>query len=112
MPQLTIPHGPQDLTPNWLTEALRSTGAIRDVAISNIELERVGAGSGFLGVCVRITPTYTSPAALSPTSMIAKFPLSDSGAKAAANSTGLHGREIRFYAELAGKVCIATPQVY
>jgi aminoglycoside/choline kinase family phosphotransferase len=28
------------------------------------------------------------------------------------NSTNLYGREIRFYAELAGKVSITTPQVY
>lgn len=112
MDQLTIPQGPEDLTPQWLTAALGSKGEFQDVSISSVVLDRVGTGSGFVGECWRITPTYLPSAPNTPASMVAKFPSPAHVRKTGITSADPEGKEIRFYMELAGDAGIGTPHVH
>ena len=44
MPGRDYPTQPEELTTEWLTEALRSGGAIRDAKITGLVTEPVGVG--------------------------------------------------------------------
>ncbi len=55
-----IPRTMDQLTPLWLTAALRERGIIRDASVTAVRIESIGAGSGFLGtwrVCMCGTTT-------------------------------------------------------
>ena len=49
MAKVKLPAGPTDVTPGWLTNALRESGAIRDAAVTGISMEIIGEGVGVLG---------------------------------------------------------------
>jgi hypothetical protein len=69
----SIPASPGGLTPEWLTRALRSTGAITDASVTSCRIELLGEGKGFSGQLARIRLSYDGAEASAPASMIAKF---------------------------------------
>ena len=46
MPKLKIPSTPEDITPQWLTEALRSTNTITDIRVKSVTVEPLVEGQG------------------------------------------------------------------
>jgi hypothetical protein len=54
MADLKIPVGPEALTPDWLTQALRSTGAITNATVESFDRRILGEGQGFTGRIVRL----------------------------------------------------------
>ncbi len=75
MATLNIPSGPQELTPEWLTQALRETGAIKQATVTSFDMEPdIAAGTGFMGQLARLTPQYDRQEEVAPQSIIAKFP--------------------------------------
>jgi len=44
--KLEIPASPDAITPEWLTDALRSSGAVENASVTSFDAEIVGAGSG------------------------------------------------------------------
>ena len=55
MAELIIPAGPDEITPQWLTQALRSTGKITDTSIVGVQSDAIGQGQGFVGQVFRFT---------------------------------------------------------
>ncbi len=110
MSSLSIPHRPQDLTSHWLTDALRSTGAIHNVSVTSIEIESVGAGSGWMGECVRVTIEYDGVELEAPASLIAKFSSLDPTGRIAMSDH--YRREVDFYTNWADIAGIRTPVAY
>ena len=49
MAQINIARSPEELTPAWLTAALRESGVIREASVTSTVSEPVGAGAGFIG---------------------------------------------------------------
>src|SRR5262245_59270519 len=47
-PLTSIPTAPRELTPAWLTAALRSGGALAAAKVVAFETQGIGAGQGFL----------------------------------------------------------------
>ena len=43
---LEVPTGPEDLTPAWVTAALRESGTITDATVTDIEVRQIGVGRG------------------------------------------------------------------
>ena len=76
MANLTIPDGPAELTPEWLTCALRQTGTIKDARVISVDARPTGAGVGFIGQVVRVTLCYDMGEEGAPRSLIAKLPAS------------------------------------
>ncbi len=112
LPALSIPTRPEDLTPAWLTSALRSGGVLDRAAVVRFSSEILGEGEGFVGTIARIRLELDRPEPDAPASLIGKFPISVDQNKAIGEMGGLYEREIRFYRELAARVPIRTPRFY
>jgi hypothetical protein len=109
---LRIPSDPDELTPAWLTDALRSTGTINDCSVASFDTESLGEGAGFLGLLARVGLKYDGPEESAPTSLIAKFPPMGEGNREVADAFRFYEREIRFYEEIADEVELRTPRRY
>jgi hypothetical protein len=110
--QTAIPSGPADLTAEWLTAALRSSGTIGGERVVSFATEDVGEGAGFIGVVSRVKPVYDAAAATAPASLIAKFPGASEGGREIGNLFRFYEREIRFYEEVAPEIELRTPRRY
>ena len=112
MKTMTIPADPKELTAEWLTEALRSTGVIDRASVKGIETDIVGEGSGFIGQLARVKLSYDRAEPGAPTSLIGKFPGASEGGRMIGNTFDFYHREIRFYEEIADQVELRTPKRY
>lgn len=113
MTTATLPTTPAETTPEWLTGALRGTGAIGPgTRITAITSELVGEGAGFIGLVARLGLTYAGDTAGAPGTLIAKFPAPDPGSRQVGNLYGLYEREVRFYNGLAGDCGLEVPRCY
>ncbi len=110
MAQINIPRSPEELTPAWLTAALRESGALRDASVTSTVSEPVGAGAGFIGQLARVKLTYDRAEAGAPVSLIAKLPTLDPGGRGIGNLFRFYEREIRFYEEVAGRDELRVPK--
>jgi hypothetical protein len=104
--RLPIPAGPDGLTPEWLTAALRESGLLRDGRVSAAEWKRVGESYGFTGAVARVHLRYTGAPQGRPRSLIAKLPTAETP-----NSSGYRavqerdaGRMQRYYERAAREV--------
>ena len=110
---LTIPTTPQELTPEWLTEALRETGTIKATSVESFDMEPdIAAGVGFLGVLAHVSPQYDRAEEGAPRSLIAKFPTPAPEYRELADVFRFYEIETRFYEEIAGEVELRTPRCY
>jgi aminoglycoside/choline kinase family phosphotransferase len=110
---MEIPASFDDVTPQWLTDALHAAGHLPHGArVASFDGERVGEGVGFVGEIRRLNLRYTGDAGTAPASLIAKLPSPLEGSRAIANLYGLYEREVRFYAALGSEVGIGTPKCY
>jgi hypothetical protein len=101
-----------DITPEWLTAALRQRGVIGDARVTGVEAETIGVGAGFLGQLARLRLTYDRPGAGVPATMIAKMPTLDPGGRAICGIFQFYEREIRYYDEVAARVSLRVPGAY
>ncbi len=92
----TIPNRLADITADWLTDALRTTGVIspatRVVACDQVVL---GTGVGFAGDLARLTVTYEGGDG--PATMVAKVPTSIDDNREGSELLGVYEREVRMY---------------
>lgn len=103
---------PEAITPEWLTDALRASGALRpDVRVAAIR-ERKTVGAGMLGDSVRFALAYDGDAAGAPASVVGKFPSADPVSRATGAAFGLYLKETRFYQELEGKLAIRAAKPF
>jgi hypothetical protein len=109
-----IPAGPSALTPEWLTRALRSTGAVAAANVTSCRVELFGEGKGFSGQLARVGLRYDVAEAGAPASVVAKFqlPHPDPDIRAAVFHSRIYEREFRFYQDVAQDVALRTPRLY
>ena len=113
MTDLFIPHRPEDITTEWLTDSLRSSGIITTSTVTSIDAGDTAAGHGFTGQIARLSVTYDSHEDGPPKSIIAKFPSYDPAIRAAVTDSAMsYEREIRCYENLLDHVALSTPQLY
>jgi hypothetical protein len=105
-----VPTSPSDLTPGWLTEKLRLAGALRSAEV--VDLVSRPCGTGLLGDCYRIIPTYSGEQDGAPATLVGKFAAADAGSRAFARAEALYTREVAFYRELAPRLPVRTPRAY
>lgn len=97
----TVPFRPEDITTEWLSEAVGAK-------VTGFESEQIGIGVGLLGRLYRLTLQGDGPA-----SVIAKCPTTDEGARMhVIEPLNFYEKEVRFYEELANETPIRTPSVY
>ncbi|MEO1063220.1 MAG: phosphotransferase [Actinomycetota bacterium] len=107
MERPSIAWRPEDLTPEWLTGALRWSGALP--ADRRVEAASVSAvGTGQMGDSLRCWLTYNGPTD-APDSVVAKLPAADETSRATGVTMRSYEKEVGFYALLADRVGIRTP---
>ena len=110
--KISLPYTSADLTPEWLTEALRSTGTISRATVSSFTKETIGEGVGILGELVLVDLTYNVDEPGAPKTVVAKFASAAEENRDIANMFGFYNNEIQFYKHLADKVPVRVPACY
>lgn len=105
----TIPANAAAISTEWLTAALRSTGAATGT-VTAIVHEPVGVGVGLMGALGRLHVTYADGDG--PSVIIAKFPADGEASRGVAELLGMYRKEVRFYEQLAKRAGISHPDVY
>lgn len=103
-----VPGGVDELTPQWLTDVLRTDGGMSDATVSDVRIEQIAQDSGFSSLLYRL---HLSGDGSVPATVITKLP-AVSEARGAMELLGGYRREVAFYRHIAGRAPIATPQVY
>ncbi len=107
---MNIPDGPEELSPCWLTDALRESGVITDATVESVRVDPASVRKGNLGRLDRIVLEYDHVEPGAPMSIITKFHPSEIELRkfvAEANRT-----EVRFYEEVAPNLQMHTPRRY
>jgi hypothetical protein len=112
LPPPTIPQHVDELTPEWVTTALRARGVLESASVTGLRAEILGEGEGFIGQIVRLHLRLDRPEAGVPATLIAKLPIGLDQNRSLGEMLGAYEREIRFYEELAGDVDLRTPRCY
>jgi hypothetical protein len=99
-----------DVTPEWLTAALRRAGALARGA-SVLSFERVPVGTGQMADTTRFTLALDEPGA-GPPSVVGKFASADDQSRATGLALRAYEIEVRFYREVAARVAARVPAVY
>lgn len=108
-----LPQSAEQLTPAWLTAALRSGGVLgAGASVATCEARPLGAGGGLIGVVARAQLRYAGDAPSAPATLIAKFPSPVAANRAVAETYDMYGREVRFYQELAAATSLPHPRCY
>lgn len=101
---------PDDLTTEWMTTLLRSTGDIdASVSVTAADVAPFGSDESMMSALYRVGLTYDA-ATEAPSSIIVKLTSENEGAQFIAAVFQLYQREIRFYNELLPRVSIRTPR--
>lgn len=107
---MTIPPlvtDPARVSADWLTAALRASGAAGEASVAEAGRERIG--TGLVGQSVRFTLTWDRPDARLPRTVVGKFPSPDAKSRERGSTGGEYEREIRFYTDLAARAGIRVP---
>ncbi len=107
-----IPATMAEVTPAWLTAALRNGGSIREATVIAAPRVQIGQGVGILGELARITLEYDRSEPGAPKTLVAKIPTADPGGRDIAQMLGFYEKECRFYSEICDRVGIRTAHSY
>lgn len=103
-----VPSDIHDVTPRWLTAALRADPAAPNAAtVTAVRAEQIAIDTGFSSRLYRVHLTGDGV----PASVIVKLP-ADSEARGAMEMMGGYRREVAFYQRVADRAPLATPRVY
>jgi Ecdysteroid kinase-like family len=106
-----FPAQPEQLTIGWLTDTLRASGALgADRSVSGFDITPVGAGTGLLGMVMRVHVRYEGGTPGSePASLVVKFSHPVEANRAIAMNTNMYAREVSFFHDIAGSVDVPKP---
>jgi len=109
---MNIPYSVDYLTIEWITDALRFSGVIRNSSVTFFYKERLDTGLGFTGEITRLRLNYDFFEEDSPVSLIIKLPAIDSKIRENVNKRRGYETEVSFYKEIAGQFAVSTPRCY
>lgn len=106
---LEIVSGPEQITADWLTHALRRDGRLGS-RVESVTVQPIGAGVGLMAEIGRLSIDYAGGEAL-PRTMIAKC-AARSENREVARVLDFYNREVNFYNRIAHESPIRVPQTY
>ena len=110
MTKIDVPRGLEDVTPQWLTAALREAGM--DVCVAGVTPENIGEGVGVNGITMRLRIAYAPGSVDGPASFVLKLPPAQQARKEIGLRLGFYENEVRFYDEIAGSVAVNIPRCH
>jgi len=99
-----------DVTPEWMTAALRRAGVLGEGATVR-SFETAPIGTGQMADTTRFMLTLDEPAA-GPASVIGKFASADDQSRGTGLALRAYEIEVRFYREVAARIGARVPSVY
>jgi aminoglycoside phosphotransferase (APT) family kinase protein len=108
LPVRPMPAAAADLTPEWLTAALRAGGI--DVEVGAARCTPFAEGTGMLSLLVRVELEYSEGSG--PASVIVKMPTPLEANRTTAVNFHCYEREVGFYREAAHRTSARTPTIY
>ena len=110
-----VPFSVGELTAEWLSRGLRSSGLLHEGSVEKIDQRRLGDQVGFNGEVVIVSPTYSAlnvaESKTAPKSLVLKIPTASKN-RILGQTMGLYEKEIRFYRDLQPIMNIRTPTHY
>jgi Ecdysteroid kinase-like family len=104
-----LPTSIEDLTPAWLTSALRDGGSIdADTEVTTVRPEQIAEGVGFFSYLYRLHLELNGEG---PSTLVAKLP-TDTPHLQLAQMTGAYEREVTFYSQVAPASPLRTPRAH
>ena len=110
--RLAVPRDLEDITPSWLTSALRHGQSLGTAWVISCSAEIIAEGTGFMNRLYRLTVRYSSNADGLPSTMIVKLPSVDPQLGTVFDKLGQNRREVRFYRSLASNQHLPGPRCY
>ena len=107
---MDFPVRPEELTPVWLTAALRAAGAIDTARVVSCQVGPLAEKQGFYGQVVRVIPIYDRAEAGTPSALIAKF--ASIVPEMRKRAVPAYVREVRFYQQVADRTSLPVPDCY
>lgn len=111
MESLSIPDTPNDITPQWLTKALCSTGKLPNVAVTSLCIEPI-AELTCAGQLARLHLRFSQSESTLPSTLVAKLHAPDESLRAKTRPFTPDKCEILFYQQLARETPLRTPHCY
>ncbi|MEO2156232.1 MAG: phosphotransferase [Acidimicrobiales bacterium] len=108
MPEHAIPTTVEQVTPAWLTDALRGSGALQDGTVTGFDAELIGQGVGIMGLLHRLTPTYDGGSG--PATVVLKTPVDHEMTRFVARTFQFYSKEVAFYRTAAARSPLTTPR--
>lgn len=105
----TIPATSADMTAEWLTHVLRTSGAATG-RVNRVDVTPVGVGVGLVGDLCRLHIEWADGAG--PDRIIAKVPAAAPSSRFVATLLGMYRREVRFYQELSARTKLPHAECY
>lgn len=101
-----------ELTPQWLTQVLRDSGAIGEASVTAFDGQAMGAGAGFQSSMQRLSLRYSDPACGGPDSLIVKLTSLDPGSRRIDEAFNFFEKEVGFYKQIAPMTPLRTPKAH
>ncbi|WP_309382455.1 oxidoreductase family protein [Cerasicoccus frondis] len=109
---LPVPETIEEITPEWVTQALRESGAIQNATIIQIESRILGQNVGFLSVVAWLGLTYDQPEPDAPKAVVIKVIPKPGKHRELGEEMHAFQREILFYRDVAPQIDIRLPKMY
>jgi len=106
------PKHPDDITPEWLTNALRKAGIIKNSSVKSIKKETMAEGKAWLSTIVKVGVEYDFPEKDVPSSYVIKLLSESRMFREFSYEIQAFKREINFYKELADTIPIRLPNLF
>ncbi|MBW3539335.1 MAG: ecdysteroid 22-kinase family protein [Planctomycetes bacterium] len=107
-----IPQTTTEITPEWLTAALRKGGVLRDGGVAACRVTPIGQESGFASRLARVEIDYDRPQSKVPAALVVKLGTSSRDELRSATLREKNIREARFYQQVAPHAGIRVPRCY
>ncbi len=109
---MDFPRTVDEITPEWLTQVLRESGAIKQARVESIATSPLGEDSGVSAALHLLNVEYDHIEENAPQKIVAKHPAADFGPDAPKPKIASYSREASFYRDLAPKINLKTPKVF
>ena len=109
---LGIPERYEDVTNEWLTQALRAGGVLGKQTVIGFSVEPISATRSRLSSLASISVSYDEPSSDLPDTLFAKFVSRIPANRALAADRGVFQSEIALYKRLGGMMPLNMPKLY